>query len=57
MMYQGLKQAVSNTENVSARGQILKISWDTETVSEDSMLIIAVAISSFQANHHPHRFF
>jgi len=49
--------AVRNNENVSAREQILKISWDTETGSEESTLTTAVGISSFQANHHPHRFF
>jgi hypothetical protein len=49
--------AVRNSENVSARGQILKISWDTETGSEESTLTIVMGISSFQANHHPPRFF
>ena len=55
--YQRLILAVRNSENVSAREQILKISWDTETGSEENTLTIAVGISSLQANHLPHRFF
>jgi hypothetical protein len=53
MRYQGLILAVSNCENVSARGQILKISCDIG--SEESMLTITVGISSFHTNHRPHK--
>jgi hypothetical protein len=44
MRYQRLIQAANNSENMSARGKILEISWYTETGSEESMLTVAVGI-------------